>query len=265
MTAAADERWFLRPVRREGARVTLFCLPYAGGSPNIFRGWAKALPGDVEVVGVRLPGRDNRRKEPHFTAWPQLLAETEEALLAHLGRPFAFFGHSFGARVAFELTKRLEARGGPRPTHLFLSGCRSPHDPPPEPGLHELPREEFLQRVRLMNGTPSEVLQNRPLMDMLEPTLRADMGLHNARWQTSDCPVGVPIVALSGEFDTIDPPGTVRGWEQYGRAGFSFHSFAGDHFFLHTHEKEVLDVLAGAMRQAARPRAAGGVLSYAEE
>jgi medium-chain acyl-[acyl-carrier-protein] hydrolase len=241
---SADDLWFLRPLRRDDAALRLYCLPYAGGTPNAFRSWSRGLPDSVEVVGIRLPGRDSRLRERAFDSWPRLLDAVEEVLRPHLDRPFMFFGHSFGARVVFELTRRLEAHGLPLPRRLFISGCRAPHVPPPDPDLHIVPRDEFFERVRRMKGTPAEVLQNRPLMQMLEPTLRADMGLHNEPWDTSPQPVRVPLAALSGTGDEIDPPETMRDWGRYTSAQFAFHPFSGDHFFLHAQEQEVLDTIS---------------------
>jgi medium-chain acyl-[acyl-carrier-protein] hydrolase len=100
-----------------------------------------------------------------------------------------------------------------------------------------------------MKGTPSAVLHDQRLMEMLEPTLRADMKLHNEHWDVSDSQVNVPIAALSGELDEIDPPGTMRDWGRYTGAAYSFHSFPGDHFFLHGHEKEVLATISSLLGQ----------------
>ncbi|WP_428265215.1 thioesterase II family protein [Haliangium sp.] len=245
-----EKRWFLRPLRREHSHLKLFCLPYAGGTPNIFRGWAQSAPDGVEVVGIRLPGRDRRLTEPAFTDWTALLDATAAALEPHLDRPYAFFGHSFGARVALELTKHFEANGQPTPTRLIISGCRCPHVPPPDPELHLVPRDEFFRRVRKMKGTPAEVLENQRIMEMLEPTLRADMGLHNQEWVVSERTTAVPIVALSGARDEIDPPESMRDWGRYTSAEFSFHSFPGEHFFLHSDEAEVLATIWEVLGQA---------------
>ncbi len=248
MSAGADELWLLRPAPRAEARLRLFCFPYAGGTPNVFRSWAERLPEDIELIGVRLPGRDMRLREKAFTDWTLLLDATEEALLPHFDKPFAFFGHSFGARIAFELTKQLEARKLPLPEQLFLSGCRSPHIPPPQPILHVLPREEFFERLRVMNGTPAEVLQNQTLMRMLEPTMRADMQLSEL-WRNSPRRVRVPIAAFSGAVDPIDPPPTMSDWGRYTSASFSFHVLEGDHFFLHSREEELLETLSAQLQR----------------
>jgi amino acid adenylation domain-containing protein len=243
MLKLINEKWFFYPAQRKKARLKLFCFPYAGGTPHIFRNWANHLPEDIEVIALRLPGRDSRIKEKAYSDWSELLDALEDALLSCIDIPFAFFGHSFGARLAFELTKRFHAKGFALPTCLFISGCRCPHIPSPQPFLHELPQAEFFERVFSMNGISAEILSNQKLMEMFEPTMRADMKLSEL-WENSAQQINVPIVAFSGLNDSIDPPSNMRGWENYTQAQFSFYTFSGDHFFLHTNEKNLLGTLS---------------------
>lgn len=106
----------------------LFCFPYAGGGASIFRRFPESLPPGVEVCAVQLPGREDRYVEPAFSRLPAAVAALAGALHAHLQPPFAFFGHSMGALLAFELTRLLAvAPDAPQPDHLFVSGRRAPH------------------------------------------------------------------------------------------------------------------------------------------
>lgn len=215
-------------------------MPYAGGSPKIFGPWAKRLPDEVELVALRLPGRDNRMTEPAFTEWPALLGSAATALAPLLDRPYAFFGHSFGGRIAFELTRCFEAQELPLPAWLFISGCRCPHVPSPELLTHTLPRREFLARVMNMQGTPREALASGWFLDVFEPMMRADMKLHAEAWDARDQQTSVPIAAFSGQSDHIDPPESMRQWGRYTRGRFVFQQFAGGHFFIHSHENLLL-------------------------
>lgn len=245
---STDSQWFVSQARCENIRLRLFCFPYAGGGPSVFRDWGNSLPEDIELVAVRLPGRDNRIREQAFTEWPPLLDALENALSHYLDIPFAFYGHSFGARIAFELTKRLHAKNLLLPTQIFVSGCRCPHIPSPQPLLHSLPEAEFLDQVLKMNGTPPEVLRNKKLMGILEPTLRADMRLSEL-WGDEKQKINVPIVAFCGLGDNIDPPSSMREWGQYTYRKFSFYTFLGDHFFLHAQEKKLLDLMTAIIQQ----------------
>src|SRR5262245_63225231 len=119
--SAVTERWLAYVSPRPAASVRLFCFPYAGGGASVFRGWADCLPGAVEVCPVQMPGRETRFREPAFTRLPPLVEALAASLRPHLDRPFAFFGHSLGALVAFELARRLRRDRGPEPIRLFAS------------------------------------------------------------------------------------------------------------------------------------------------
>src|SRR4051794_36920377 len=111
--------WFVVPTPRPDARRRLFCLPHAGGGAAAFRRWADGMAAAVEVVAVQPPGRETRFREPPFTDWRSLVVSLADALPAD--RPFALFGHSLGALLAFELARELRRRGGPPPDHLFVA------------------------------------------------------------------------------------------------------------------------------------------------
>src|SRR5215470_3991894 len=128
----ATSSWFAFPRRNPQARLRLFCFPHAGGGSSIFRSWPAELPWDIEVCSALLPGRESRLREPPFTRIAPLVTELGEVLLSYLDRPFAFFGHSMGAFIAFELIHELKRRNVTGPTHLFVSGAGAPHIPDPE-------------------------------------------------------------------------------------------------------------------------------------
>src|SRR5829696_5178398 len=136
------------------AAVRLFCFPYAGSGALVYRSWLNELPKIVEVCPVQPPGRGGRIMEPCYTRLSQLVEDVMQDLLPYLDMPFAFFGHSMGALVSFELARRLRARHGLEPIHLFASGRGAPQLPPREPPSHNLPEPEFIEKLRTLNGTP---------------------------------------------------------------------------------------------------------------
>src|SRR5262249_6510651 len=140
---AMDSQW-VTPIRTTpSAPLRLFCFPFAGGGAAMFHQWARLLPGGVQVCPVQLPGRAARRKGPLFTSLPQRVQELAQVLPPHFDRPFAFFGHSMGAMISFELARQLRRQGRPMPARLFLSGRRAPDLPIP-PAIHHLPENDFL-------------------------------------------------------------------------------------------------------------------------
>ena len=146
------------------AKLRLFCFHYAGGGASVFRTWSDSLPESVEVCAIELPGRGMRLRESPFTQLEPLVQHLASTLLPYLDKPFAFFGHSMGGLVSFELTRLLRTEYGVSPVHLFVSGHRAPQVPDPDPPIHTLPESEFLQELRRFNGTPEAVLKNAELM-----------------------------------------------------------------------------------------------------
>src|SRR6266852_2720465 len=111
--------WWVRYKPNPQAALRLLCFPYAGGTASVFRTWHLALPGEVEVYGIQLPGRAKRFVEPAFTRAPDLVEVLAPALESLLDKPFVFFGHSMGATVGFELARWLRRQGRPLPSCLF--------------------------------------------------------------------------------------------------------------------------------------------------
>ena len=167
------EPWLPAKRRKHGVALRLFCFPYAGGAAHLFHGWDSFLPYDVEVCAVNLPGHGLRIQERPYRTVARLVEDACEALLPELDKPFALFGHSMGAIIAFEQARRLRARYGIEPAHLFVSGRRAPHLPDQRAAIHHLPDQEFLTEVGRMGGAPREVFDNPDLMALLAPVLKA--------------------------------------------------------------------------------------------
>src|SRR5688572_18575116 len=149
------------------AKVSLFCFPYAGGTATMFQQWRHSLPDTIEVCPVQLPGRGNRLADERFTSVGPLVEALAEDLGAYMDRPFAFFGHSMGALVGFELARLLRRRQSAEPVHLFVSGCEAPQLPLGTRPIYNLPDPELLDALRRMNGTPREVLDHAELMEFM--------------------------------------------------------------------------------------------------
>jgi medium-chain acyl-[acyl-carrier-protein] hydrolase len=158
--------WITCPTPHPEAQVRLFCLPFAGGGASIFRTWGRALPPTVEVCPVQLPGRENRLREPPYTDIQALAERLANQIHPYAQKPFALFGHSMGALLAFELTRTLRRQDGPMPRALFLSAHRAAHLPLRRQPLHGLPDPEFIQGVRRLGGTPAGVFEHKELLEI---------------------------------------------------------------------------------------------------
>jgi len=236
--------WILTSKAGPWATARLFCFPYAGGGASLFRTWSNDLPSDVEVCPVQLPGRENRLKEAALTDMSSLIESVASGLLPWLDRPFAFFGHSMGALVAFELARALRRTPGLRPAHLFVSGCRAPHLPDPDPPIHALREPEFVEELRRMKGTPEQVLQYPELLRLIVPLMRADMTLVETYAFTPGDPLDCAVTAVGGADDPQAGRAAIDGWREHTRGQFRSRILPGDHFFLRTERAQLLRLIA---------------------
>ena len=235
-----------------GRPLRLYCFCYAGGNAQSYLGWARHLP-DVEIRAIQLPGRGNRFLEPPLRRFDALI-DTLSGVLARepADRPFAFFGHSLGALVAFELARTQARRGLPLPAHLFVSGCAAPRHRPPPDNLHLLDDAGLLQRLRELNGTPPEILEHAELMAVLLPTIRADMALVADYVYRPGAPLAMPLTVLAGRADDVAAGAQTDGWGEETTGPFAAHWYDGDHFFINGARAAVLAQLRASLAPLAR-------------
>jgi medium-chain acyl-[acyl-carrier-protein] hydrolase len=225
----------------------LFCFPYAGGGARIFRSWQDSLPQTVEVHAIELPGRDRRMREAPFTNLLKLVEELGPALQPYLDKPLAFFGHSMGAKISFELARYLRREYRLEPSHLFVSGSGAPQLPKEGVPDYTLPEPEFIEKVRSLNGTPPEVLDNQEIMRLLVGILRADFELVETHVYSPEPPLNCPITAVGGLRDDEVSRDQLDAWRIHTKTRFVLRMFPGDHFFLHTHQATLLRVLTDSL------------------
>ena len=240
--APAADPWF--PYAQSAtAKPRLFCFPYAGAGAIGYRDWIAPLAPVAVVCPARLPGRETRAREAPFTAMPNLIAALEEAIAPYLDAPFAFFGHSMGAAIAFELTRLLRRRGKPLPFAVYVSGARAPQfrlnwEAPPAPGDADL-----LEQLRGLDGVSTELLGNREAMEYALPILRADSALYRNYVYQPEPPLAIPIYAYGGAADPNVTPEHLDAWREQTTAGFARREFTGGHFFFHAAREEFFAAL----------------------
>jgi medium-chain acyl-[acyl-carrier-protein] hydrolase len=229
------------------ASMRLVCFPYAGASASLFRSWHHFLPQNIEVYGIQLPGRRNRISEPPFTSMPSLVAELGMHLLPLLDRPFAFFGHSVGALVAFEMARWLRRRRASIPQFLFVSGRRAPQVRDTGPILQELNDNDFLTGICRLNGLHEDILANPEALQLVLPALRADSELCETYNYVSEAPLPCSIVGCCGADDAEETVLCMDEWYLQTTRDFSLHVLPGDHFFIHSSEGRLLELLAAQL------------------
>ncbi len=241
--------WFsnLRPNPR--ANIRLFCVPYAGGGAQIYQQWPDLLPPTFEVWAVNLPGRGKRLIEPSFPDLPSLVAALTEAFRPLLDKPFALFGHSMGALIAYETARALRKINSPMPVHFFASGCFAPHLPDPYP-IHHLPHQEFLNELRRLGGMPKEVLESQELMELILPSLRADFTATEEFVYQDELPVPFPISVFGGWRDHLTTKESLEAWRIHTTGYFAMRMLPGDHFFIHSTQSLLLDLIVSELRHS---------------
>lgn len=245
MPAAQDKPWIFFRKPNPRARLRLFCFPYAGGGASIYRQWGEQLASaEIEVLPVQLPGRESRLMEKPFTSFPPLVDTLVEALAPFMDQPMAFFGHSLGAAIAFELSHRLRREGRREPLALMVSGRRPPHLPDDDEPVHGLPDEEFKAKLRELDGTPEAVLENPELMALMLPLLRADFELIETYAPAERLPLDIPVSAYGGLEDPEVEREHLEQWQAVTRSPLTLRMFPGDHFFLHPQKDSLLAAIA---------------------
>ncbi|MGH4033368.1 thioesterase II family protein [Actinomycetota bacterium Odt1-20B] len=237
-----DSKWFRRYTTGTADGLRLVCFPHAGASATAYLRLARALPTDLDVVSVQYPGRQDRRRESPFTGLTPLAEAVAGELAAELtadgARPYALFGHSMGAVVAYETARLLAQRELPGPRRLFLSGRGAPG---PRPGLHDrlTGDAEVLAAVRMLGGTDQSVLDDPELLEMVLPVLRADYrALGTYSWRGGE-PLTAPVTALVGDRDPVVPVAAAEAWREHTSGGFALKVFSGGHFYLDDHLGQV--------------------------
>ena len=238
-------RWVICQQPRPEAKLRLFCFPYAGGGASAFKSWNEFFSDDIELCILQMPGREERLGEKLITDMSQLVDVLVEEITTYSDRPFAFFGHSMGAIVAYETACHLRNIDGSVGLYTFSSQQELHHiykrmvDP-----LRFLDDETFIDRLHQTYGAvPEAIRQSEELKKVFLPILRADVELlekyKNIRSEPLDCPISV----LGGKSDPAISKAMLAGWQTLTSSVFVQHEFPGEHFFINSERNLVIETI----------------------
>lgn len=249
--------WLARPNTAHPGGLPLICLPNAGGSASQFFAWARLLPPEVDLWPVQLPGRENRLREAPLSQMDALVEAMAAALAPSLSEPFAIFGHSLGGLIGFELARMLRRRYGLQPVHMFVSARRAPHLPSRHGPIHRLPDEMFLDELaRRYNAIPDVIRQDRELLSIYLPMLRADVTIFETYAWVEEPPLDCPMSIFGGRDDASVTNEELAAWAMHSTKPGEPKLFPGGHFYLQAARQELLaeisHSLAGVVKQTGR-------------
>ncbi|MBP6986323.1 MAG: thioesterase [Alphaproteobacteria bacterium] len=242
-----ESSWLLFPHANPTATKRIFCFHYAGGSALAFYPWAKLFDSTIELVCVQLPGHGTRFTEPLLKSMPAIIDSLLEEFSDYVDKPYYLYGHSLGGLIAFELTHRLQLESQRMPNCLIISGKAPPHLDLGQPISH-LPDEAFIEETKKYDGMPAEILENRDILNLWMPILRADFEVLETyipppEHQKLSC----DLVTLGGLNDVMVPPSHILQWQKFTSKGFKSSFFPGNHFFIAPQQKEVTALISNVI------------------
>jgi len=234
-------KWFIEGNEIEDGETknTIFIFPYAGGGVAPFRKWGEFFK-DSKLYIVQYPGRENRFPEKAIDDINELVGELFEAIrMFDFKVPYYFFGHSMGTKVVYELALKIKESDLVNPNGVIISAGRAPCFKAPNP-IYNLDDENFIEGLRRYEGTPIEILDNKELINIFLPTLRADFTIDENYLDQNYKKIDSDILGLMGDADQEMSLEELQKWQDYTTRKFTYRYIEGKHMFVNTSSNDVI-------------------------
>jgi medium-chain acyl-[acyl-carrier-protein] hydrolase len=242
---SATTPWIVGGRTNPNARCRLFCFPHSGSGASQFAQWRNLLPPVLDICPIQLPGRENRLREAPLTRIQQIAEILAGELNPYLDRPYLLYGYSVGALIAFELARELRRQNVDPAISLFALARPAPHLEQTRYPLHQLPDAMFVTELtRRFNGMSPAILQDRELMELLLPTLRADVTALETYVYHQEAPLDCSIRAFGGSLDSTTTEDELRAWRLHTGSSFKLEILPGDHFFIRSNQHSIFQAIS---------------------
>lgn len=228
-------------------KITIFFLPFAGGSKYSYNQFKQLAPSWMKVLPLDLPGRGSRFQEELLSNVDDVVDDLFRQIKDYTNEPYAIYGHSMGATLAYLVTRRVIEEGHNAPLHLFLTGSSGPASGRKRKVRSTLPKQEFIEEVQTMGGSPDEVLKDASLMEFFEPILRSDFKVLESYKHTPKTPLNIPITIIIGADEEITEE-EGRAWQKETAKPIDFRVMPGNHFFILDAYKDILYLISSKLR-----------------
>ncbi|KAJ7387096.1 hypothetical protein OS493_004060 [Desmophyllum pertusum] len=245
-----SSKWLRCVYEKHSAELRLICFPWAGGGAAFYAKWGKKFASEIEVHGVCLPGRESRFLEPfNVNNWKSLLKDFCDDVHGILKeKPFAFWGHSLGARLCFEAARYLKLHYDIQPVHMIISSATAPQIPRTVLNVSTLSDDDLIQKIRNWGGTPKALMANKGMMKIAVRVLRADLTLlQNYRFEANDnAIIDCSLTCFDGSEDLHEQDG----WTELIQGPFKRHILPGGHFYFMEgdNESSLPNLVSAALR-----------------
>jgi surfactin synthase thioesterase subunit len=229
-------------------KINIYFLPFAGGSKFSYHKFSKLATPFINIIPIDIPGRGSRMKEPFLHSMEEIAADIFYQIQGELHFPYALFGHSLGSIAGLLVTRKIISNNINPPLHLFFSGRAGPCRPSKDTNLHSVSYPELISRLRAMDGTPADVLENQDLMKFFEPVIRADsLALSTYQYKAAG-PFDIPVTVLIGDQEGVSYE-EAHAWQQETTLPIKIRQLAGKHFFIFQQAEMITQLMTSQLLQ----------------
>ena len=157
---------------------------------------------------------------------------------------YAIYGHSMGGLIGYLLTRKLIENNHRPPVHLFITGTSGPSSASRSAkNRHLLPKDEFIQELKELDGIPDEILQNEELLSYIEPILRADFKTCETYQYGNFSPLNIPFTVITGTDEDMSAE-DIQLWQKETETEIDFRQIPGKHFFIFKYPRVIVDIIS---------------------